>query len=58
MTVKVADKFDYGLILGVRIEAANINVSANYDYGLASVYDVFQFHPENKNVQNRTFWVG
>jgi hypothetical protein len=58
VTIKGANRFDYGLIFGIGIEVANINFSANYDYGMASVYDVFQFHPESKNVKNRAFWIG
>lgn len=56
-TVEAANRLDYGLTFGIGIEAAGINVSANYDFGLANVYDVFYFHPESKNIKNRAYWI-
>jgi hypothetical protein len=57
-----ANKLDCGLAGGLFLDVYHFNVSANFNLGLANVYDRFPVMPASdssfKNVRNRIFWIG
>jgi hypothetical protein len=56
--VKSANKPDYGLLFGLGFNLYGFELTANYDCGLANVYEVYPFNDQSRNIRNRSFWVG
>jgi hypothetical protein len=54
---KGANKIDMGLTGGLEVDIYNVNISANYDWGLTNVYKEFPIDNDIKNIKNRAFWV-
>ncbi|MDR0748986.1 MAG: PorT family protein [Tannerellaceae bacterium] len=57
VTFKGANKIDMGLTGGLGVDIYNVNISANYDWGLSNVYKEYPINADVKNVKNRAFWV-
>jgi hypothetical protein len=54
---KRANKIDMGLTGGLGVDIYNVNISANYDWGLTNVYKEYPIYDKMKNIKNRAFWV-
>jgi hypothetical protein len=54
---KRANKIDMGLTGGLGVDIYNVNISANYDWGLTNVYKEYPIFDKKKNIKNRAFWV-